>query len=70
MKWRCRKRAREIASLREDITFIKKALEKARICNFIWVVPYKRGMKIENHPPRPISLETLEKRIQALEDGT
>lgn len=70
LKWKIerwlRKRDIQIESLNEEITLIKKALEKAFVCNFIWVTEYKKGMKLRQQPT-VISLENLLDRIRALE---
>ena len=36
---------------------------------FIKVIPYVKGMSLDDERPEPISLEDLEKRIIALEQG-
>lgn len=57
-------------SLREDINLIKEQLIRKRVANFIMVVSYRKGMKLQYDLLEPISLEGLQKRIEALEKKT
>lgn len=57
----------EIELLRADIDTIRRILEQARVANFIKIITYEPGMDLMYRPPKPISLEDLERRIEKLE---
>ena len=56
-------------SLKAEIIQMQKILEKGRFHNFIWTIPYIRGMEISlvDERPKPIKLEDLERRMAQVE---
>lgn len=67
IKWRMGTRQRQITSLQRHIQIIKGVLEEKRIALFLQLVPYRRGMSLDDDRPKSISLEDLERRIAILE---
>ena len=57
----------QIDCLQERVQTIEDVLGETRIANFIKIITYRKGMKLGEPPPDPISLEDLERRIAALE---
>lgn len=68
LKYLLHRKDREIEKLYCEIEDIKLILEKARVALFIHVVEYKRGMNLCDERPKPISLESLERRISTMEN--
>lgn len=58
---------RDIERLQDEIEMLKDDLERRRVCLFVRIVEYRPGMSLQDTRPLPISLESLEERIAALE---
>jgi len=53
----------------DDIEMIKDSLCAARVVKFIKVVDYHKGMSMKDERPDPISLRSLQARIEVLENA-
>lgn len=67
LKIRCWVNGPDIVNLRYEFEELKNALERSKLLAFIRIIRYEKGMNLQYDAPKTISLEDLEKRIEALE---